>query len=169
MTYPLIVGWGVTRSHWSRREGVYDLPWLQFCCDALPWSHTAGSGEQDSASEETIWLDDRWTIPQSTGPRNTLWVVSGMIIVKIWKNLDNQKDCYYPRIWTVQLYHSVMHPEWQTVLILIWSRLLWIYTICPDLSVWKLRIIMVPFTYTVNPLYNIGVGPQWFMTSKFPL
>ena len=50
--------------------------------------------------------------------------------------------CNHPKIWTRWLYCRLMQMEWQTVQTLI-SSPIWVYTVCPDLSIRKLRIIAV--------------------------
>ena len=69
--------------------------------------------------------------------------------VKYHKNPKNAVTwkicCNHPKIWTRWLYprvmRSKMQTEWQRVSTLI--SLIWVYTVCTDLSVWKLRIITV--------------------------
>ena len=68
------------------------------------------------------------------------------------KNWDTQKSCCnHPKIWTTWLFWRVMHPK-DTAGIANSvdpdqtaprSSLIWVCTVCPDLSVWKLRIITV--------------------------
>ena len=69
---------------------------------------------------------------------------------KILKNSDTRKICCnHPKSWRKWPYHRVTHPKDadriansedpdQTK-----SSLIWVYTVCPDLSVRKLRIVMV--------------------------
>ena len=66
------------------------------------------------------------------------------------KYLDTQKICWnHSKIWTMWLYHRVMSPNDaegiansvdpdQTR-----SSLIWVCTVCPSISIWKLRIITV--------------------------
>ena len=69
--------------------------------------------------------------------------------LKTPKNSDVRKICCnYPKIWTRWLYLRVqndiqtMQLEWQTVWILR-SSLIWVYSVCPNLSVWKFTNITV--------------------------
>ena len=81
--------------------------------------------------------------------------------------------CNHPKIWTRWLYHRVMHPKDAAGIAnsvdpdQTRSSLIWVCTVCPDLSVQKLRIITVPFDF------NVGVAikqscwcpPNWNLTS----
>ena len=66
------------------------------------------------------------------------------------KSSDTQKNCCnIPKLWmyfTIQQYiQQKMQKEWQTVwtLIILRCSLIWVYAICPELSVNIVRIIMV--------------------------
>ena len=73
--------------------------------------------------------------------------------VKSWKTGHPQKCCNYPIIGTVLFNHRLMLPEeakWQNKDILIWSSLIWVYIVCPNLYVRNLWIILVIVTLINN-------------------
>ena len=69
------------------------------------------------------------------------------------KNWDTRKNCCsHPKIWTKWLYCRIMHPKSTDGMansVDPWSdcssrgSLIWVYTVCSNLSVWKLRNIAV--------------------------
>ena len=79
-----------------------------------------------------------------------MWIDT-CITVKILKIRTSEKNCCnYPKVGTVSFYYRAKGPKDsdrmansvdpdQTAP----SSLIWVYTVCPDLSVRKLRIIMV--------------------------
>ena len=71
---------------------------------------------------------------------------------KIPKNLDTWKYCCnHPKIWTMWIYHTVMYPNnadrMENSVDPDQNSLIWLYTVCPDLSVQKLRINKVICNY----------------------
>ena len=86
-------------------------------------------------------------------------------LLKSWK--PEKICCNYPKIWTWWLYCTVMRPKrcrWNgkqcrhTSDCSTRSSLIWVYTVCPALSVWKFRIIVVTQLS----------GSALFMSSTFP-
>ena len=65
------------------------------------------------------------------------------------KNSDNQNICCnHPKNWTKRLYHRLMHPkDAEDIANSVdpdqRSSLSWVCTVCPALSVWKLRVITI--------------------------
>ena len=62
------------------------------------------------------------------------------------KHWNTWKYCYnYPKIWTRWLYHGVICENKAGGMansVDLRSRLIWVYTVCINLSVWRLNIIM---------------------------
>ena len=74
------------------------------------------------------------------------------------QNSDTGKICcYHSKIWKRWLYHWVMHPkdaDGNVSSVDPDQSLVWIYTVCPDLSVWKLRTVTVILFQVVNEVYE---------------
>ena len=61
-------------------------------------------------------------------------------------NIQTPGNCYnYPKIWTMWLSHRVMSPKDADGMANSRSSLIWFYTVCPGLSVRKLRTIKVNY------------------------
>ena len=78
---------------------------------------------------------------------------------------DTQKVCCnHPKIWTRWLYHRVMHPKDAARIansVDSRSSLIWVCTVCPDLSVWKLRINMVKPIWAPSSEFVSSSIPSW--------
>ena len=61
------------------------------------------------------------------------------------KNSDIRKICCnHPKIWTRSIYRRVIRSkDEEGITNSVDPDLIWVYTVCPNLSVWKLRIITV--------------------------
>ena len=96
-----------------------------------------------------------WT--KSKSPRYSSEVGMGCgykwLLHKTPKNWDTRKICYnHPKIWTRWFYHWVMCPnnaEGIANSVYHDQTLTWIYTVCPELFVWKLGIIAVLQIYNL--------------------
>ena len=125
------------------------IPQFGQCCYNVMYPTDAdrmGNSEDPSGA---VWFES--TLPRPACPKNSH---------KFPKYSDTQKICCnHSKIWTMWLYHRVMSPNDadgmensvdpdQT------APLIWVCTVCQDLSVWKIRNITValrlsPVTFTI--------------------
>ena len=83
------------------------------------------------------------------------WVLSYR---KFPKYSDTPKICCnHSKIWTMWLYHRVMSPnDADGMANSVDPDQIWVSTVCPGISVWKLRIITVPTERTAKTLIRLG-------------